>query len=343
MLSAWDNAHQAALALPDFESNPQLANLRLRVTRGDVVCPTCKQLLWLRAGEQRAHHFAHRVLADCPQARVSEQILAARRLIYRFFQTRVQAGKLSGPVELEPGFPHAPVRPRIDLLLRRSGKPPVAVVFVEARIPKEIRSALRDFVERNNFVFRPVFLKIRLKRLQEDSASVLLDTIEREWAYESTFGLDGSADTFRKTLHFIDPITGEWTSLRGLRVRHAPQVFDTTTNVTSDMTDLRWSEASAEWTHHGEVQLPRLATAAPEERFRSPMLTMPAGKSTSSSARRVPLVLAPSAPQPSIQWMTKGLLCVGCGTQTTDWQSADLAKQRCVCRGCFANGHRLNR
>lgn len=47
----------------------RLRALRELAANGQLVCPGCKQLLWLRISRKRRRHFAHRHLADCPLAR----------------------------------------------------------------------------------------------------------------------------------------------------------------------------------------------------------------------------------------------------------------------------------
>jgi len=48
-------------------------------------------------------------------------------------------------------------------------------------------------------------------------------------------------------------------------------------------------------------------------------------------------------PEPPPEWMTKGMVCFGCGKLTKDWQNADPSNNTCVCRACFASGKRLPR
>ncbi|HWI56955.1 MAG TPA: competence protein CoiA family protein, partial [Bacillota bacterium] len=255
MLTAWDKTKEVSLALPDFESAAQLGPLRERTRQGDLVCPTCRQLLWLHAGEILVPHFAHRRLSDCPQGRISEAILAARRLVYRFFQARIESGKLPAHIELEPVLPGIPDGASVDLVLRRESRPWVAIVLVESNWKPELRAQLRSAVEqRHHWVFRPVFLSARLKRT-EDQEEFLLDTTQREFRQASAYDLRALAGWASPgTLHFVDTKASEWTSLRGLHLVHDPQVFAAHAVRFSPLEHLLWSEAHSDWVHPGEAE-----------------------------------------------------------------------------------------
>ena len=75
MLTAWDKVRDSVLALPDCESSGDLEVVRERTRHGELVCPECRQPLWLRAGPIRIPHFGHRNLNECPHGRVSEAVL----------------------------------------------------------------------------------------------------------------------------------------------------------------------------------------------------------------------------------------------------------------------------
>lgn len=118
----------------------------------------CREKLWLRVGEKRCPHLAHRKVADCPNENISTAIIETRRLLYMFFQERIAAGRLTGPIDLEPTLPGLPDRTRVDLILRRETKPSVAVIIVESRLKPDLRSALRLAIQQQGMIFRAVFL-----------------------------------------------------------------------------------------------------------------------------------------------------------------------------------------
>src|SRR5437773_6267015 len=139
MLTAWDKIRETVLALPDHESTGDLEAVRERTRQGELICPECRQALWLRAGPIRIPHFGHRSLNECPHGRVSEPVLAARRQIYLFFRSRTDPGKLRGEVELEPVLSQLQKNVTVDLLLRRAEKPWVAVCLFESSLNPDAR------------------------------------------------------------------------------------------------------------------------------------------------------------------------------------------------------------
>ena len=255
MLTAWDKTKETVLALPDFEDGAGLGPLRERARQGELLCPTCQQLLWLRAGEILVPHFAHRRLSDCPHGRVSESILTARRLIYRFFQERIERGKLPADIQLEPVLPELPRGMRVDLMLRRQVKPWVAVILLESSLKPEMRERLPVGIEQRKWLFRPVFLASRLKRQEDSEWFFLLEPTQREFRLTSPYDLRAPEHWGEPgTLHFLDANAAQWTTLRGASLAHDPQVFRAGCVRTSPVEQLLWSETHSEWAHPGEAE-----------------------------------------------------------------------------------------
>ena len=59
----------------------------------------------------------------------------------------------------------------------------------------------------------------------------------------------------RDALHFVDYQRAHWTSLRGLHLDHAPQVYGTESVRHTPMSELLWSESQAEWPFEEEPNL----------------------------------------------------------------------------------------
>lgn len=336
MLTAWDTGRGTMLALPDFEDATALSQVRDYTRRGELVCPTCRQPLWVRAGEIRMHHFAHRTLSDCPHGKASEAVLSARRLLYRFFQARIESGRLLAEIVLEPVIAGLPKGVEVDLLLRRSQKQSVNVVLIESGLKPELRWLLRRHLGGEGCAFRAVFLSARLKSPADKPDLILLDTTQREFRLSSVYDLVPTEGGHGPgTLHFIDPAVGEWTTLRGLSLMHEPQVFSARARRMSTMDQLLWSEVHAEWVHEGETEAIKELRRAEDAKRRHAALEP-------VTARAIPVTFPPSRQAPSLPaWVLEGLVCVGCGQRTSEWQVAAPEKNSCVCRACFASGKRL--
>ena len=234
---------------------------------------------------------------------------------------------------MEPTVPGLPDGTRVDLILRRELKKSVAIVLLDTGLKPDLRWALRSAVRQQGLIFRPVFLISTLKPKTDDAGVFLLNPTQRDLMHKSLFGLAEGDYGMRDALHFVDYRRAVWTSLRGLHLDHAPQVYGTESVHHSSMGDLLWSESQAEWTHSGE---PRAKKAPPPP---SPPAFTPLPQRGSSSRVRPPMP-APQ-PQPVYEppaWITSGLVCIGCQVRTNDWQTATPGEDRCVCKACFVKG-----
>jgi hypothetical protein len=255
MLTAWDKIAEKAVAVPDFEESGGLGLLRTRTRQGELVCPTCQQLLWLRAGEVLIPHFAHRRLSECPHGRVSEVVLTARRLIYRFFRARIDTAQLPGEIQLEPVLEGVLQRTPPDLLLRRRTRSCVAIKIIESTLKPDLRFELPAAIQQQKWLFRPIFLSSRIRRAEDGTGAYLLDPAQRELRLSSAYDLRLEyAAPSPGTLHFLDPHAASWTTLRALWLVHNPQVFEARSVHTTHMDHLLWSEAHSEWAHPGEPE-----------------------------------------------------------------------------------------
>jgi hypothetical protein len=321
VLTARDTVSESRLILPDFDAPEDLELIRERARKGELVCPACARLLWLKAGEIRIPHFAHRSRTHCAFADATQAVLAARRLIYRFFQDRIQSGKLTGPLELEPHLPDLPAKPSIDLLLRRGSEKPVAIVILASGLQPEARWAAIQGFARAGFLFRPVFLVERLHRDPYVRDLYILDTAQRDLWHQSPYGAADFYGGTAHSLHFIDINAEELVTLRGLRSLSPPQEFGATLQRTA-ISQLLWSERHAEWVHPGEAEA--LKAARIKQKSRPPAYWEPPP----------PPSTMPSEPA----YLKRRLLCVGCHQRTMDWVAAQPSGDTCICRQCSAAG-----
>lgn len=338
MLTAWDQSSESIIAVPDYEDDSEVETLRDWARSGRIICPVCREKLWLRVGEKRCTHLAHRHLADCPHGQVSEGVRQTRRLLYQFFQKRLGPDKIAGPIELEPVVSGFPDGTSPDLIVRRGSKPSVAILVLDSQLKPDPRWALRSVVGRQGLILKPVFLTSTLKTKTDSVGAFLLNPTQRELAHPSRFGLrEGSFGT-GESLHFVDHEHARWKSLRGLWLEHEPQVFRTESVRDSSISELLWSESDAEWTHPDE---PRAKKTPPPPTPSDQPVFVPFAKPRPSTRPR-PKQPAPQAPAPvePPAWMTEGLVCTGCQLRTNDWSTATPGADSCICKTCFANGVR---
>lgn len=272
MLTAIDIVTEHRIAIPDF---PDPAELRAPTTAGQLVCPVCRAELWLRAGHVRAAHFAHRTLADCPAANTSAAVLEALRLLYDFFKRRIDAGKLVASLELEPALPGVPPEVVVHLRLNRPPRSAVAIVLVDRRLPPDLRLTYQTALAPPSLVFRPVFLADTLRPVEDRAGEFNLDTTLREFGRPSPYDLRPSSwRPSLGSLHFLEPTTGEWTTLRGLTLVHDPHGFEPARVLRSRMEELLWSEGNTDWCHAGEAEALRRFDAA-RKRASPPPVPLP--------------------------------------------------------------------
>lgn len=333
MLSARDTRTGSILALPEHEGRDALENVRGDATGEFLRCPACRAALWLRAGDKVCPHFAHRVLAECALSSVSLPILISRRLLYQYFQGLMKSAALAGTVELEPIWPTPSGNLQVDLMLNFGDAPPVAVILVGKGVKSERRSAFRTAAEEKGAILRPVFLSSTMKREDDESLEFSLSTTQRNFRHQSAFGQVEGSRLAGRSLHFIDPETAMFTSLRHLFCVHAPQGFAAEYARTSPMGGLLWSKEEGEWWHQGEIRNPH----EPErlsDGFSSSRLGKREGQSVGCRTSEAASTGVPA-------WMIAGLRCVGCGEITTQWTSGVPTEGRCVCKACFDRGTRL--
>lgn len=342
MLVALETSSGRPLNLPDFDGPLQIEDIRERTRAGEFICPQCRTLLWLRAGEVRIPYFAHRSRSTCPQTHVSAVVLLARQLLYRFFRERFPVRDHIDPISLEPIIPGLPPKTRVDLLLTRPDLPSVAISLIEAGVPPLARDALQVHLQTLGYVHRPIFLASRLEPQETAEGTCYnLDTTQREWCHQASFGFAESFSGKNPSLHFIDPEQQTLRSLRGLFQIHRPQLYSAAAARVSPLGDLRWHNGSADWVHPDEPK------TAKYQRPSSPAITPPTSHvpTPHSSPQRPPRSTRPE-PKPKTtppppDWGLAAYRCIGCSQQTPEWQNMRAAEAICVCKVCFKQGVRL--
>ncbi len=232
---------------------------------------------------------------------------------------------MGGRVELEPRIANLPDGARVDMAIHRGGKPPVAVAIIEKNLKPDLRWDLRGFFENLGWVFRPVFLTSRLRRAEVDSETAfLLDPTQREFLYRSPWGAIYPANT----LHFIDPMREEWTTLRDPHSTHAAQSFSVDAVKITPMKAILWSNMCSDWTHPGETRAQRRPIFRPASNLPH-VPESEAEQETSLFPSGVNLSSLPPA------WTVGGLVCQQCGRKTLEAEAMRTGLITCICKNCI--------
>lgn len=324
MLVALQKSTQRLVLLPAIREAKEMEAVREHATSGDLVCRECEAALWLRAGTERRPHFAHRALGECPQSNIPALVQAANWLLFQFFHDRAE--RMGGRVELEPRIPNLPDGARVDLAIYREGKPPIAVAIIERNLKPDLRWDLRSFLQNLSWEFRPIFLAKQLRPAEVDSETAfLLDPTQREFRYRSPWGATYPANT----LHFIDPLREEWTTLRDPHPTHAAQTFSVDAVKITPMKTMLWSNVCCDWVHPGETRGQRCPVFRPVSTPPSPSIPEPKPEpETSLFSNDVNLASLPPA------WTVGGLVCQQCGRKTMESEAIRTGLKTCICKNC---------
>lgn len=308
----WDNAEEV---------------LRQSAADGELVCPGCKQLLWLRTGTTRRRHFAHRSLADCPLAHQSAEVLEVKAQLYQWLEIKYP-GKASLDVTLKAGGCDR----NIDLLVEREkGRKSAYWVFDRQQRDRDEFFACHEVKGLSlHFVHTASTLKL------QDQESVLLTASQRDFIAVSGFDSGVERPGFGH-LHFVDAEHSTLSIYRGLYCAHRPNVYRFAVLRTGLLNSALISPATGEIVFAEDVE----ARKAWRER-----------QTARHSVTEPPKPACPPAPVPvdpeihvepikrteEPSWNMNGpFRCEDCGTVTMDWSQATPSAGTCICRSCSKN------
>lgn len=189
--------------------------LRQMAASGDLVCPGCEQLLWLRTGELRRRHFAHRTLKECPLGHKSAELFDAQFQLYRWLDS-----KFPGQVEMELALPDAGDVKAPDLQVQLS--PEVRAVYWLLDRQMHHREALLNLRRRPNLHVHFIHTQSALK-LNSDS-ELALTASQRDFTTVSGFDRLGSVPGDGH-LCFLNTEESNLLIYRGLWMVHSPNLF----------------------------------------------------------------------------------------------------------------------
>lgn len=193
--------------------------LRARCHADTVLCPECRQPVILRAGHDRIWHFAHRTRSNCPLKRETEEVLAARVMLYELLQRA-----FGDRVALEERIPGAQRAESADCVVTlHTGKIAYFIVAKQIRKRSEFLAFRRQAYSAVHWILLP-----RLLQVAPDSANGVLlsptacDLASRD-GIERIYG--GHRRIKEGSLYCADVERDLFVIARGLHIVHVPNVY----------------------------------------------------------------------------------------------------------------------
>lgn len=347
---------------PTWSGN--LEQLRRWSQSDALVCQECQQPVRVRAGEVRTWHFAHKHRQNCVIGNESPQLLQTRALLYRWL-----VGKFgSERVTVEKRLPDVELARPIDCWV--AGEVNFAYWIFETNLKPPNRAAVRTALTHPRIVPHWVFLAAMQHQDEENAECVHLTTTEREFAQATKY--DAPIHPDGQSLHYLNEVSREIITYRGLRLVHKPQVYEGEPVCTS-LSAMLALPKTGEFVHPGEYEKlkafekeqERLETERQrlEEERRKQLETLQRHTNQQSMAHlplnspAIPQTnfsrFSPPPPKPSfipekesgdapvgglLHGGQKSGICEYCGEQTQDWWHYDGKSGKCRCRKCLREG-----
>lgn len=294
-------------------------SLRELARSGQLVCPGCKQLLWLRTGDVRRRHFAHRDLSECRLGKQSSEVLEAKAQIFNWLES-----KFPGKVQ-------------IDLELDISGIGNVPDLVVEMEDGRRFTYWIFDRQIRNrNGYPKPAENKTeRMHYIHTESTwslgperGIVLSASQRHFISYSDYDLALNRAGIGH-LHFFSTSDSTLRIYRGLRCIHGPALHDWEELREGSLESALVCPESGEFVFSDDV-------VAREQRQLIP------GRSRSNHAGRPAAKMRHDACEPKFaskaaelaSYLNRPLRCERCGVETKRWSSAIPSEGTCICKEC---------
>lgn len=189
-------------------------DLRELARSGQLVCPGCKQLLWLRTGDVRRRHFAHRDLSECQLGKQSAEVLEAKAQLFRFLESRFP-GRIQIDLQ-QPGIVNVP-----DLVVEGQGGRNFTYWIFDRQIRNRngYPKPAENKTEQTHYIHTESSWRLGTDRGIELSAS------QRHFISYSDYDLALNRPGIGH-LHFFSTHDSTLQIYRGLRCIHGPALYD---------------------------------------------------------------------------------------------------------------------
>jgi Competence protein CoiA-like family len=305
--------------------------LRELAQNGELLCPGCRQQLWLRTGEVRRRHFAHRSLTDCPLENQSAETLESKAQLYLFLQKK---------------FPDAVA---LDKAIGNPGLDRIVDVLVETGSGVKFAYWVFDREQRDRDGFCPYrslagvfahFIHAGSTLRQESPDELKLSASQRGFISSSDFD-EAVAMRGAGHLSFYQVETSTLSIYRGLYCVHRPNLYRwkalrqgclesaLISPKTGEVLFSEDEEARKTWRQQ-RCRDERLVYTCEMTHIGLKGLLNPGKEGPRNDGE--PLDETKSETQlPSLNGPFR---CEDCGIETTDWSSATPSAGTCVCKSC---------
>ena len=294
-------------------------NLRELARSGQLVCPGCKQLLWLRTGDVRRRHFAHRNLSECRLAKQSSEVLEAKAQLFAFLESKFP-GRVQIDLELDmPGIGNVP-----DLVVEMEDQRR----FIYWIFDRQIRNRNGYLKPRENKTERIHFIHTESAWSLGPERGIVLSASQRHFISYSDYDLSLNRPGIGH-LHFFSTTDSTLRIYRGLHCIHGPALHD-------------WEEL-----REGSLESALVCPESGEFLFSDDVVSreqmkLNPGRNSSIHSRR-PLAKerhhdrqseSASKATELVSYLNRPLRCEVCGVETRKWSSASPSEGTCVCKEC---------
>jgi hypothetical protein len=285
-------------------------------------------LLWLRTGEAKRRHFAHRTLKECPLATKSREVLEAQAYLYRWLESQYP-----GRVEIDVNPEESAGELLADIRFV-SDSQKVVLFWIFDRQQKHRDRFLRY---RGAPGFHPHFIHTAstLKFHTEDE--ITLSASQRDFIVCSDFDRSLTWGS-RGHLHFLNSENGLITVFRELHQVHSPNLFGWELKHEFQLALAALDEETGEIVCQEDLSAIlgwRQKIAEEERKIQKRCF---ADKHHRLHEQHETVQKTP-AEDHSLLCLTGAFRCEDCGEMTSDWSSCSPATKTCVCRQCSTKRH----
>jgi hypothetical protein len=304
--------------------------LRDLAQSGELLCPGCRQQLWLRTGEVRRRHFAHRSLTACPLENQSAETLEVKAQLYLFLQK-----KFPNSVSLDKAIGNPGLDKIVDLLVETGS----GVKFAYWVFDREQRDRETFFPYRSLAGVFAHFIHTASTLRQDSTDQIKLSASQREFISSSNFDA-AVAGEGAGHLHFYQMETSILLIYRGLYCAHRPNLYRWNAHRQGCLDSALISPKTGEilFSEDEEARKTWRQKRREEELVYTSPLTNIGHKGSANPAREGPWDDGNPLDETKSTTLLPGLngpfRCEDCGTETTEWSSATPSAGTCVCKSC---------